>query len=382
MDFTILLYIFTFLFGISLDYFKGLYRRPRLRKVFIVWLFIFLCFGYMTGSDWRNYETDFNDLTFNTVKYSDKEVGFWFVFWVFKQIIPDFWIVIGLMKCAYLYTLIRFLKKVTPYYISAIAILMPISLGFMVIDNPLRYMCALIFVNIALIYIIKKKYLLSIPFLLLSFIFHQTTIFFFVIILCAVLSKNILKVNRLVLFVIYLAIYILSFKMQNLLMVFAYASSLFSNFIDVDSYWGYEMSEQGMFAIGNLVHIVFFICVLLSRKTISSVPHGHYIYSLTVFNLFFNRFVNFMDTGFRLTIPLGYFFAILIVTLIVNRKYIGYFFLLYYCIAYPKNLWDSSKFIPYSNSIPYILTGHKPYQERSTYNWDAYKQRTGKIEQY
>lgn len=380
MDFTILLYIFTFLFGISLDFFKGLYHRPLLRKVYIFWLFIFLCFGYMTGSDWRSYETVFNELTYDTVRFSEKEIGFWFVFWIIKHIIPDFWIVIGLMKCAYLYTLLRFLKRVTPYYISTLAILMPISLGFLLIDNPLRFMCALIFVNIALIYVIKRKYVISIILMLISFLFHQTTIFFFVIILFGLLSDKMMKVNRVVLFLIYIAIYIISFRIQNLMTAFTFASTFFNNFINVDAYWSYEMSDQGMFAIGNLVQIVFFVGVLLSRKAASNIPYGHYVYTLTIFNLLLNRFLNFMDTGFRLVIPLGYFFAILIVTLIVRRKYIGYFFLLYYCISFPINIWQSWKYIPYTNSIPYILMGHKDYQERSTHNLDAYKQRTGKLE--
>ena len=34
-------------------------------------------------------------------------------------------------------------------------------------------------------------------------------------------------------------------------------------------------------------------------------------------------------------------------------------------------------YIPYSNSIYYIITEHKSYNERDAYNFKAYKERTG-----
>ena len=42
------------------------------------------------------------------------------------------------------------------------------------------------------------------------------------------------------------------------------------------------------------------------------------------------------------------------------------------------NLWTSFDLIPYSNSIHYIVFGHKTYSERYEYNIKAYQERTGK----
>lgn len=381
MDFTILLYIFTFLIGIFLDFPQNK-QYTRFRKIFIVWLYIFLCFGYMTGSDWRPYETHFYSLKYAEIKGFDKELGFWFVFWLIKQVIPDYWLVVGLLKSIYLFSLIKLLKKITPYWITTVVILMPISLTFLLIDNPLRFMCALIFTNIAMIYLVDKRYWISILFLLVSILFHQTTIFFLTIPLCFLLANKIARANRIILLALYIVMFIVSYNLQSLTMIFNQVSLFFDDFVDMDSYHNYGLNNEGILAIGNISPLIFFICVLLTRNIIKGIPNGNIIYSLTVIYFLLQRFCNFMETGFRLVIPFGYLFAILIATLFCRKQIIGYLFVAYYLLAFSINTWNSWKMIPYSNSIPYIIIGHKPFQERNTYNIQKYQERTGKAIDY
>ena len=51
--------------------------------------------------------------------------------------------------------------------------------------------------------------------------------------------------------------------------------------------------------------------------------------------------------------------------------------ILYILLAFGKKLWTVYDMIPYSNSIPYILTEHLPYSERVNYNPTEYYNRTG-----
>ena len=75
------IYIVTFLLGILLD---NIRVHRNVRRAFIVWLYIFLCFGYMTGSDWRAYELQYQfvDYYYLNVTY---EKGFYALFYFVKK---------------------------------------------------------------------------------------------------------------------------------------------------------------------------------------------------------------------------------------------------------------------------------------------------------
>lgn len=379
MDLSILLYILTFLIGVGLDFFKQGRLYVKARRIYVFWLYIFLCFGYMTGSDWRSYEVFFNDLTFVDLKYFNKEIGFWFVFWLLKQAISDFWFLVGIIKCIYLYTLIRLLKKITIYWIASLAILLPISLTFILIDNPLRFMCALVFIHFCMIYLIDKKYLKSIVCIFASILMHVTSIFFFLLIPCFVFADKISQINRVVVGLLYAILIILSSQMEYLQLVFSQIGLLFETTVLETKFESYSINNSNILMIGNVAKIFFFLFLLSTKYFILKLPKGNIIYSICIVYFIFDRFLSFVDTGFRLIIPMGYMYAILIASLLVTKKTLGYVFLVYYSFSYTVNIWTSWKMIPYTNSIPYIVIGHKPYNERSVYNLNAYKSRINKV---
>lgn len=85
------IYIITFLLGILLDSFRV---NKNIKIVFIIWLYIFLCFGYMTGSDWRAYELQYQsaDYYYYNATY---EKGFYTLFYFLKLFISDFFITLA-----------------------------------------------------------------------------------------------------------------------------------------------------------------------------------------------------------------------------------------------------------------------------------------------
>ena len=136
-----LFYILTVVIGVALGFSKHNSGTIKvIRKVFIIWLYVFLCFGYTTGSDWRWYETEFESLqNIFDLRWSS-EMGFNSIFLFCKRAFGDYWLSVGILKCLYLYTLIRVVKRITPYWPCVISLMITGYLKFMLIDNPLRFM--------------------------------------------------------------------------------------------------------------------------------------------------------------------------------------------------------------------------------------------------
>ncbi len=376
-----LFYLITFILGLVLDTVRQNNKTTkRLRKLFVVWLYIFLCFGYMTGSDWRGYELNYQTIHLSQL-YFTKELGFYTLFRLIRFVISDYWITAGLLKCIYLYTLLRIIKKLTPYWISVISLLLTGGLIFILINNPLRFMVALIFINVAVELILDKKYYISVLLIVLSFFFHNTCVFFLIIIPITMMAKRIASWNRWILVVAYMVVVYISSQAYILESI---RSSLVGQLMllseEVKDYSTYIVDDNSsFFTIGNMVGIFFFFLVLYTRDTIvAKYEQGGFIFGMTVVYLFLARLLFTIPTGFRLNIPLEPFYMLYIVMLIKSKHILRWVFLAYFCLAFPRTLWNTYNYIPYSNSIPYILTDHKPYIERSNYNIIKYKERTGK----
>ena len=377
-----LFYLITFILGFALDYAprqKSLTKQ--LRKVFVVWLYVFLCFGYMTGSDWRGYEVLYESINY-TQFFFNTEVGFYAVFRLFASIISDYWLAVGILKCIYLYTLLRVVKKITPYWLSVVSLLMTGSLTFVLIDNPLRFMMALIFVNIAIELILEKKYILSAVLISISVLFHNVSIFFFLIILFSIYAKKIAEINQVVLGVLYIVV---AFVSSQSVLIEGVRSSFVAQYLlyneGMKDYSSYQVEgNAAFFTIGSLLGIAFFFLVILSRdKVVGKYENGKYVYGLAIVSMFLSRLLILVPTGFRLNIPFGLFYMVYIVYLIRAKHVFMWIFIAYFCVSFPRSLWNAYVYIPYTNSIPYIinLKEHKSYTERSAYNIIAYRDRTG-----
>lgn len=373
-----LFYIITFFLCFLLDLNKSLGSNKIVRHVFIIWLYIFLCFGYMTGSDWRAYELIYNQS--NQYVHSFYEKGFYLLFNFLHLFIKDFFITLALLKCLYLYSLIRILRKVTDKWLSAVALLFPISLLFMLIDNPLRFMVASIIINFALYYLIDgnyKKYLLIAiwaPF------FHITTLLIIPIFLLVKFRKRINAINKIVLIIAYI---LFSLICSNIYLSSTLMNEISSQLIllgskSYDSYL--VQNNNSFFTIGSVINVFLAIILIYYRDTIiNSNAYGDKIYCISIFYLFLFRILLIVPTGFRLAIPFGYFYAISMLCIIYNsRAILKYIITLIFAIIMIKNVYTGYVYIPYSNSIYYIITGHKSYYERSRHNYDYYQKRMGK----
>lgn len=375
---SILLYIGTFFIGFYLDRYPLDSKYRKARKYFIVWLYIFLCFGYMTGSDWRGYEYHYG-IPSSLVR-SSGEVGFYNMFYLVSLIFKDFWVGVGFLKCLYLYTYIRLLKQLTTNYLSVLSLSMPIFLCFMIINNPLRYMCALILIYVAISFLINKKYLLSVGIIMASCLLHTTALFFLIMIPCYIYSRKIANTNSYILVVLFILTLFISSKIGNITNIVAFFMQ-YTGMLNMKDYSHYMLrNEDGgnFFSIGSFIQILFFIFMVFTKDSLKQkVDNGEVITGMAISYMFLQRFTLMIPTGFRLVIPFGIFYCLYVVMLKKINKRVFLLFMTIITMQFTKTLYDSYVYIPYSNSIPYIITGHEEYNVRSMYNIKAYSSRTG-----
>ncbi len=389
---SLLLYIITFIFGFWLD--SPAYRNNHnLRSVYVVWLYVFLCFGYMTGADWRNYEVVFYD--WNDVM--DKDYGYVYTTNFLHHIIGDFWVIFDGFRCLYLWSVIVLMKKFTPFWLSAISFMMPMSLLSLTVDSPFRFMIALMFLNFAIINLLKHRYVLVILFCIVAATFHASTIV--VIPFLLLLNTGLfVKTKNWILVLVYLAIIVFTANLNNINYLQDIIGLAFSDF-GLNSYKSYEAEiSVGVFNLGFIIQSMLFLFVICTKSLIAqSTPNGTIVANMSILFFYIQRLGFAIPTGHRFcwlfTLFVAVYFAnlfhikyfkecfntkVINSTIVRNVGIVFIMFIVYYGGSMTKTILNHFAYIPYTNSIPYVITGHKPFSEREKYNLIAYKQRTGK----
>lgn len=387
--FSVLLYMATIAVGFILGS-KGNSVSKQSRYIYILWLYVFLCFGYMTGSDWFLYEMVYSDFDTYSSRY-EREPGSWFLFKTMPHLISDFWIFTAFLKCIYLYSFVFLTSKITDSFFSVIALSIPCVLAFMLIQNPFRFMIAQIFINFAIFFIyanitktypMKNQIVKAVLLLIMACFFHNTSVIYFVLLPLFFISPYIYKANSIVLFVLYVGV---TFLVSNLSFItemleqVVFVASQFTDMKDYASSYSPE-DDSAFFTIGNLFNFIMFLLFLVSRSSvIKKYSNGKVVYGIAIIYCFLSRILILIPTGFRLALPFAVFYALCIIYMIRcnSKKLIGLFMITYILLAFTKKLWTVYDMIPYSNSIPYIVTGHLPYDERCNYNINEYYMRTG-----
>lgn len=380
MDFSslisFLLYLVTFIFGFVID-FRDSCRKYK--RAYILWLYIFLCFGYMTGSDWRDYELEY---TTGTYLFNETEFGFTFIYDLASKIGLDFWLFAGLMKCLYLSAQIRLLKKLTTYTTSCLSICMVTSLLFMLIDYPMRFTAASTFLLFAIPYLFQRKVLRFIVLSSIGIIFHNTIIITIMICLLSYLiTDKLLAINKYILSAIFIVFAFIVSNVSRITFIQEVAMAFFigSGGRNFSSYMA--ENNNSFFTIGSFLNI-FLACLVFFVKGffLKENPKDKLILKFAIVSSFFFRILLIIPTGYRLTIPLSVFATIIIITYCYrNNIKILYGFIILYFMTLCKDVYNGFVYIPYSNSIPYIITqDHLPYNERDQYNFTKYRERKGR----
>lgn len=375
--FSFLLYIVTFIIGFVLD---NKNSSDKAKKWYVVWLYIFLCFGYMTGSDWRGYESDY--YYGGELRTADTEFGFYFIFNLARKLNIDFWLFSGVLKCLYLFAVIRLLRLWTPYFASCLSICMVGSLLFMLVDYPMRFTAACTILLFAVPFLFQHKVLSFILVSSVGIIFHNTiviTILFFII--CYYCPDKFLNINKYLLCIIFIAFAFVVSNVSNVLTIQNHVTSLFTENGVRDFSKDYLTEDNAsFFTVGSFLDMGLTCFGFIIKDYFKDLDEKwKLILKFSIISSFFSRILLIVPTGFRLTIPFGLFSAIVIVSYLYKHgRKIKFAFVVLYVMMLSRDLYNAYTYIPYSNSIPYIITQkHLPYSERSNYNYIEYEKRMG-----
>lgn len=370
---SVLIYLCTFLIGFFLKDSKGQGRKQEI-KIYVFWLFVFLCFSYMNGADWRGYELDYNS---GGQDYQDRDYGYYYVVQFFRFFFKDFWITFALLKCVYLWSCIKLLKLITPEWVTSLAIMIPTMLLFMLINSPFRFMIAMTFINGAFYFTFKNKYIYALVFCVLSIPVHSAAIFT-ILFVPFIKYHPFNRINKWILIAFYVLLVVVSSNLNNVLFVQVLMDTFFreNGMRSFNAYFAEDTAS--LFTLGIFLQFVFFVVIVFTRdKLAKGIPNGEMISNMAVFSCLVWRMVSVMPTASRVVYPLELFYSIYFVYLTKRSRLWKILIVGYFCLLMTKNLYDSFVYLPYTNSIPYIVFGHKPYAERSNYNLKAYKARTG-----
>lgn len=368
-----MIYLFTFLLCLFAN---NKSQNNKLTYILImVWLYVFLCFGYMTGSDWREYELLYNSGSFDKI-ISKGEYGFVWLVRCCKLVISDFWIFNALVKIFFLYQLFRFFGNFTENRIMAVGLSFCFHTLFMLIDCPMRFMIGVAFLLMAIEYLVVHKWLRLIVLLLISISFHSALLIISpILILVYLLSPFIAKVsNKYLFFVFFLCLFISNHPIiKDIIYSIAEKFSLFSSYL-----YSYGIDRARDFTLMSLLKNAFIGTILIVNKNnIQKSCNGDFIFGMVYFSLTIGLFLGVIPTGFRFNIVPQYFQVIAFTLLFCNINYKGlithnllikYSLILLFLFLVAKEV-QSPKYSPYTNSIAYILTEHLPYSYRYTHNF-------------
>lgn len=353
------------------------YFIPVLRKshswnmMIVAFVGIFLCFGYMTGSDWRVYEVYYYDLTWGDLYPG--EPGYFIYMLIMKQLGFSFWPFFILTKCVCYVIFVNFLYCFCrDYFLLCFAMFVAAPGLFLFIDNPMRNLIAIAFFLLSVKQMFQGKKAKSVILLIIASTFHVTAfLMFFLYPLFKVRIKSKYLICFIVAFFIIMSpgsTFVQDFLLDNFVEIPYIGNKIVAYFI-----WLSEENVGAVFSLGFVTKVVFAILLFVFRKEIEQQPHGVFLFNASFLYLILYRLGLSIVIFQRLPLYLSLFYLITSVSIIsfVAEKfrslYRVYLILFFVLIQGYVIITSSFKYVPYSNYLFY-LDQDISYGIRENYN--------------
>lgn len=369
-------YFLALLFPFVLFLFKFSYKRVFWSKLYFLFIILFLCCGYMTGSDWRAYELFYEDVSWdNYVQYLIAfEPLFVLIVLVVKNLGIGFWVFTCLCKMWSFVLTYKLFERYVPnkYFYLALMIYVATASLYLYIDAPFRNMIAISIFLFSVRYIEERrlaKYLLC---MLVAVFIHSTALIMLPVYFIAHAKWSNWLYGGLYLF----ALIVFSFTQQ----IFDLLGKLFASipFI-MSNIQGYGQNEDfaqndAIFTFGGIIRIIVLCLLLYGKRRIMLLKNGVVLFNLAYtylliailgFNIpIFSRFVYYFAPFYAMA------FVLLISVFEYRTKYMYLSFLLVFAgFTMYQTITSGYKYVPYSNYVWSKLKGEKlDYDYRSSYN--------------
>lgn len=379
--------VYLIVFGICLliDSYKR--KDKGFRLLLIGSVYIILCFGYTTGTDWPSYELAYQSGTAGA-HFSEREPGLGFLISIFHPIIEDFWLFNGLCKVFFLFSLVSMISIFTSKIWTTIALSLVFSTMFLVVNCPMRFMLSCAFLFNAFRLFMKKRKIFACFIGFVAFLFHITIIVPILIIISGIFAHKFYRLKPIALYIITLLSLWVSSNAGIYSFVFAKVLSLLGlEVFSSGSYSFFNMSSP--LNVGTLWNLALLVIIIKNKNKFEIINHGSLIfyYAITYFWLYL--ILRPIPTAFRLSVFNGEMACIAITILLSLRqkkrliipKLYKYGIYCMFSILLLKMGYSSYAYYPYTNSLPYIIFGHKKFSDRTHFNSDEYQKEFGYSEE-
>lgn len=371
--------MFVYLFSFLSCYVVGISKQRYIKSVenfLLIFLALFLCSGFMCGSDWRGYELIYNEIDFNNYFYNYfAEPGFYIYLSIFKLVNFDFWDVSLITKLLCYVSFIRLFRKILGNDILlCLMCFIPWSAFYLFIDCPMRNLIAISIFLLSIPYLIERNFIKYCLLIILASTFHfSALIYLFVFFIgknaisnrlavALVLVVNILFISK------DLTVYIVSFICADI----PYVGAKVEYYLIGNS----EFAQGRVLSIGLLMQIVYFTLLMWKKRYVTQAVYGNIVFNFSMIYIMLYRLSVTIEifSRFQLYVAPLFFVAIILVANSFAHTsrllYITYILCTSLFVGYKKITHDE-RFIPYSTYIPYILTKDYPsYEYRDSFNYN------------
>lgn len=366
---------FSILFVSLLASFTSITKHQKIERLLIILLALFFCFGYMTGSDWRNYETYYSWLDEGISGFLlIMEPGYHLLALASYKLGIPFWpFFIGLKLFAF-YCLLHFIRKYSCRNQFLIVTFFLFIFGlYLYIDNPMRNLLAICISYFVYQYLEEKNWIKILGIIMLAVLFHMSAI-----LLLLLIPFYPIRLNNLKLFILFILFNIAIVVSYEFLITKVIAAFSFIPLVEakVEHYFieGNGLENNRLISLGFLVQFAFFLLVLYKRRQIENMPYGHIVFWGTICYIFLYRIAAIIDIFYRLQLYMSVFYSIgvcYVLTSLVkrsNRVVYATFLVCYLCYMTYSLVTSSNKYVPYTNYISYMFSPELSFDERSEYN--------------
>lgn len=361
-----------YFFVVGLCFFLSKIKRSKCIDIIVMFfLMLFLCGGYMVGTDWKIYERAYYDS--NILNEHDFEIGYNILQLAFSRLGFDFWTFSILFK-SLSFIVILYVVKRFPINLYLFLSLFICEIGlYLFIDCPFRNMIAVTISLCAYKYLRENNLKMYYLYVGIASLFHLSALL--LLFFPFIIKLNISNIKIVIIFILsYIIAFNINVFFETILNKLFQVSPLLKNALLVyvlnDDFVSFNMN------IGSIYRVLILILLLANRNNLETMKDGQIIFRLSMFFLIIYPFAISLKifNRFLLYEYVFYFIAVLYSLRLIKKKIIQQvIYTIVLCFAIFKlytTITADYRYIPYTNYFTYTLIhGEKGIIYREDYNY-------------
>lgn len=358
---------------------KKIVHTKKIVYLLLTLLGLFLCFGYMTGSDWRQYEKIYELINLSNLATFTQgiEYSYSIIQIISKSIGLSFWHFLILLKVTCFFIIINlFIKYSIANFLLGILLFFGIFALDIFIDDPVRNMVSATIVLISYKYIIKNNFLKYSLLIMFACSFHMSAMIIFPIYFIRNLNlSNKLILISLLTLILFTIVGHAFFRDIIINYVWNTENILSSRFNSVYLDESLYIERKSPITMGFIIHYLAYILVYYKKKEVYSIKYGKLLFNLSYIYIIVYTLSFFVFMFFRIRLFLFLPFCIMLSYLpflyknIISKLIAISIVIIISFFTMISTITKSYKFIPYTNHLSFLFKDKPSYLERVNHNF-------------